>query len=176
MSIAYAAAADRVLGDPLPTGMGLRVPHLDPKEYQPMQYGYGVQPHTPTPVPPAAGSDGLYDFDEMDIMEVSKPHNMVSATFSHQTLSQMRASIVEMIDTIPPARISQCLSLEFYSPSAADQGYKALLGKESPNRKAQAKIEGHGSLYSGWCLVGSPLVSLCSSLDHQLISIFNVGV
>ena len=109
MSTAYAAAADQVLGDPLPTGMGLRVPPPDPKEYRPIQYGYGAQSHTSTRVPPAAGSDGLCDFDEMNIMEVSKPHNMVSAIFSHQTLLQMRASIAEMIDTIPPACISQCL-------------------------------------------------------------------
>lgn len=172
MSIAYTAAADQVLGEPLPTGMGLRVPAPDPRKCHPpvnhRQFavpvaaaGSATAP-PPGPVPPVVGPDGLCDFDEMGILEVSELHYAVSTNISRvsdRTLLQMRASIAEMINTIPPACISQYTPLEFDSYLAVDQGCKTLLGKESPSRKVQAKAERHGSLHSGCCLVSSSLVS-----------------
>ena len=76
VSIAYTAAADGVLVDePLPTGMGLRVPVPDPKSCVPAAAVYmrrytapAVAPAgTRTCVPSVPGPDGFCEFDEMDI-------------------------------------------------------------------------------------------------------------
>lgn len=75
VSIAYTAAADQSLGEPLPLGMGLRVPVPDVKRcVAPLAnvWSYaGVPAVAPTPVPPKPGLDKLCEFDEMGILEVS---------------------------------------------------------------------------------------------------------
>lgn len=76
MSIAYTAAADQSLDEPLPLGMGLRVPVPDPKRctISPV-YSYisGATQAVAKPmhVAPTPGPDGLCEFDEMGILEVS---------------------------------------------------------------------------------------------------------
>lgn len=100
VSMAYAAAAEGIMDDPLPIGLGLRVP-LPPKDtivVQPVQRALHVlSAPAPAPAPPvddrqskaAAGPDGLCEFDDMD-------------------KGQMRASIVAMINSLPSVSIS-CL-------------------------------------------------------------------
>lgn len=84
VSIAYTAAADQVLEDPLPIGMGLRVSVPDPKRcvlvptttFASVMPGAVVPPVlTPIQAPPIPGPDGLCEFDEMGILEVSEIAN-----------------------------------------------------------------------------------------------------
>lgn len=82
VSIAYTAAADQALDEPLPTGMGLRVPVPDLKKSVPVapvnslprwshpNIGISATPLVPTAHSLTPGPDGLCDFDEMDILEV----------------------------------------------------------------------------------------------------------
>lgn len=85
VSIAYTAAADQVLADPLPVGMGLRVPVPDPKrcipapQVRPMYSIPGIYvPAEPVRAPPVPGPDGLCEFDEMGISEVREWLSMLS--------------------------------------------------------------------------------------------------
>ncbi|RDB28698.1 hypothetical protein Hypma_015532 [Hypsizygus marmoreus] len=91
VSIAHSAASEGVMEEPLPTGLGLRVPVPDPTKARevPNVPQYFIQPNAtvPTTVPVSAeniarGLDGLCDFDDLSI-------------------PMMRASIVEMIDSLP---------------------------------------------------------------------------
>ena len=77
VSIAYTAAADQSLGEPLPLGMGLRVPVPDPRRCVPpaavpvwAPQGAAVVA-APVHVSPVPGPDKLCEFDEMGILEVS---------------------------------------------------------------------------------------------------------
>ena len=75
VSIAYTAAADHSLGEPLPLGMGLRVPVPDARKCVETPTYSWVHPGTPAVaapvhVPPTPGPDGLCEFDEMGILEV----------------------------------------------------------------------------------------------------------
>jgi hypothetical protein len=80
VSIAYTAAADQSLGEPLPLGMGLRVPVPDPRRcFAPpvasmWTHMAGAAPAVPAPVrvTPVPGDDGLCEFDEMGILEVCR--------------------------------------------------------------------------------------------------------
>ncbi|KAJ4466482.1 hypothetical protein C8J55DRAFT_527332 [Lentinula edodes] len=104
VSITYAAAIESALDEPLPIGMGLRVPLPDVTKVLPPQTSYSAlqtrvmiagghlqnsiatpPPTTPTesPRPPVVGSDCLCDFDDLD-------------------LQQMRASVVQLLDSVPP--------------------------------------------------------------------------
>jgi ubiquitin-conjugating enzyme E2 Q len=66
VSLAYVAAAEQVLDEPLPRGLSLKVP--DPVHNDPMR-----------------------DFDSLAV-------------------SEMRAAVVQLIDTLPPVRMSQFIS------------------------------------------------------------------
>lgn len=68
VSFAYAAAAEKVLDEPLPTGMGLRV--RIPEKASSSKV---VQ----------VGSDGLCDFDDLDIHQVRRFHD--ASIFEGQT-------------------------------------------------------------------------------------------
>jgi ubiquitin-conjugating enzyme E2 Q len=78
VSIAYTAAADQVLDEPLPIGMGLRVPVPDPKRCVPVPpvNSQWALPNVsapapgPTACPPTPDPDGLCEFDELGILEV----------------------------------------------------------------------------------------------------------
>ncbi|KAJ3823174.1 hypothetical protein F5880DRAFT_1613100 [Lentinula raphanica] len=97
VSITHSAAAENVLDEPLPIGMGLRVPLPDATKVRaapPNTIVVGVpimnQAAAPTNSPPpqaqnrpVIGPDGLCDFDELDPQ-------------------QMRASIMELLDSLPP--------------------------------------------------------------------------
>jgi ubiquitin-conjugating enzyme E2 Q len=81
VSIAYTAAAEKVIDDPLPKGMGLRVPVPDPKDVVPVvvpPYNYAQPvpvPSTTTTEPTGTvvcGPDRLCDFDDLNIWEVSQ--------------------------------------------------------------------------------------------------------
>ncbi|EIN06501.1 hypothetical protein PUNSTDRAFT_115057 [Punctularia strigosozonata HHB-11173 SS5] len=83
LSLTYCAAAEGVLDDPLPVGMGLRVPppmagvSTSNRQIIAVHAGSAVSP------PKADGPDGLCDFDVMDI-------------------ACKRAAIRNLIDTLPP--------------------------------------------------------------------------
>ncbi|KIK53259.1 hypothetical protein GYMLUDRAFT_49424 [Collybiopsis luxurians FD-317 M1] len=96
VSITYSAALEGALDEPLPIGMGLRVPPPDPSTVITPQNRFpggilpGITanhapPAPPVPVnaPPVADADGLCDFDALDIR-------------------QMRASVVQMLNSLPP--------------------------------------------------------------------------
>ncbi|KAF9461901.1 hypothetical protein BDZ94DRAFT_1262434 [Collybia nuda] len=95
VSIAHSAATEGVIEDPLPVGMGLRVPQPDSNKIPPVHNhrvmpGFAarvqVGPASPAPAPQrefTIGSDGLGDFDDL-------------------SLPLMRVSISEMIDSLPP--------------------------------------------------------------------------
>ncbi|KAJ3740793.1 hypothetical protein DFH05DRAFT_1528585 [Lentinula detonsa] len=108
VSITHAAAAENVLDEPLPIGMGLRVPPPDtPKDIpSPIYAASSVTGRTTAgvtmmnngavaPVAPSlqpqtqtqpVGFDGLYDFDELG-------------------LQQMRASVMQLLDSLPPVGV-----------------------------------------------------------------------
>lgn len=78
MSITYAAAAEQVIDEPLPVGLGLRVPVPrvpPPLPAQPMYFAT-LQPQ-PVAVPVVqkrgevvVGEDGLCDFDDLEMGQV----------------------------------------------------------------------------------------------------------
>lgn len=74
VSLAHSAAAEQVLDDPLPTGLGLRVPLPDSSDIQePARNIYGTVPVPQNPHPPvqiAIGPDGLCDFDDLNLQMV----------------------------------------------------------------------------------------------------------
>ena len=74
VSLAHSAATEQVLDDPLPTGLGLRVPVPDSSKIQePARHFYGPVPVPPMPPPPiqvAIGPDGLCDFDDLTLQMV----------------------------------------------------------------------------------------------------------
>ncbi|KAF9481500.1 hypothetical protein BDN70DRAFT_876298 [Pholiota conissans] len=91
VSLAYVSANDGAMEDPLPVGLGLRVPyptHVVPQAQQPnigMHHSIQatqtvVEPQTPKDV--VKGPDGLCDFDDL-------------------SLPQMRAAIGSLIHTLP---------------------------------------------------------------------------
>lgn len=92
VSITYAAAIESALDEPLPIGMGLRVPLPDVTKVLPPQTSYSalqtrvmiagghLQNSIATPPPPTTpiesprppvGSDCLCDFDDLDLQQVS---------------------------------------------------------------------------------------------------------
>ena len=91
--------------------MGLRVPVPDPRRCvaSPAAHGWA---HISTPtvaplvhVPPIPGADGFCEFDEMDIMGVSRKAINLVIVITLTDLYQMRASIAEMIHILPPVRL-----------------------------------------------------------------------
>lgn len=76
--MAYTAAADQCLGDPLPVGMGLRVPPPDPARCVAPQMPNRIVMTIPGQVPldpiarvvPIPAPDGLCEFDDLGILEV----------------------------------------------------------------------------------------------------------
>lgn len=101
VSLAHVAASDGVLKEPLPVDMGLRVPL--PKltgtvsVLQPVAYGRtGAEEPLGPPRDLPEGLDGGVEFDELASV-------------------QMRASIVQMIKTLPPVRFAEffILSLRY---------------------------------------------------------------
>ncbi|KAG6911970.1 hypothetical protein DXG01_000218 [Tephrocybe rancida] len=91
VSIAHSAATEQVLNDPLPIGLGLRVPAPDASKIQepPRHYSFatatpqpGIEPPVSHSIPVNIGSDGMCDFDEL-------------------SLPMMRVAIVALIDTLP---------------------------------------------------------------------------
>ncbi|KAF8151436.1 hypothetical protein B0H34DRAFT_727589 [Crassisporium funariophilum] len=115
VSLAYVSASEGAMDDPLPVGLGLRVPHplslsvVEQTRSETLSFGMVV----PGPVPvapvdsrlPAAGPDGLVEFDELD-------------------LPQMRSCIARLINSLP---------------SIADMkkhlGRKVKIGKSKPKLK-----------------------------------------
>ncbi|KAJ3717151.1 hypothetical protein C8R42DRAFT_724779 [Lentinula raphanica] len=94
VSITHSAAAENVLDEPLPIGMGLRVPLPDPTKVRAAppnttilnQIEAAAPTNSPPPQAqnqPVIGSDGLCDFDELEPQ-------------------QMRASVMELLDSLPP--------------------------------------------------------------------------
>lgn len=74
VSLTHSAATEQVLDDPLPTGLGLRVPLPDSSKIQePPRYPYGPVPvpqNPPSPIQIATGPDGLCDFDDLTLQMV----------------------------------------------------------------------------------------------------------
>ncbi|KAJ3847933.1 hypothetical protein EV368DRAFT_76467 [Lentinula lateritia] len=94
VSITYAAAIESVLDEPLPIGMGLRVPLPDTMLMIPgghLQNNIATTTPLESPRPPVVGSDCLCDFDDLD-------------------LQQMRASVVQLLDSLPPVKPGKYLS------------------------------------------------------------------
>ncbi|KAF8968508.1 hypothetical protein BDZ97DRAFT_1798782 [Flammula alnicola] len=91
VSLAFVSASDGAMEDPLPIGLGLRVPlpssNAATYAQPPNTHPYNQQNIAPAVVPEAPkvlvpGPDGLCDFDDL-------------------TLSQMRACIAKLINTLP---------------------------------------------------------------------------
>lgn len=115
VSLAHVAASEGALEEPLPVGMGLRVPVPKVSASTPAQHPvYHVGVHgtaAPPPLePPRAcvvGPDGLCEFDELALVQVGCISYIVfmSYVLAHTCLvsvhSQMRASIAELINTLP---------------------------------------------------------------------------
>ncbi|TFK43105.1 hypothetical protein BDQ12DRAFT_165045 [Crucibulum laeve] len=94
VSLAYDAATEHAMKEPLPIGMGLRVPHPGPAPNVQPQYRHHMAWNgQPVPVqeepihvpkgPAVPGDDGLVEFDDLDI-------------------GQMRLAISKLIDSLPP--------------------------------------------------------------------------
>jgi ubiquitin-conjugating enzyme E2 Q len=96
--MAYCAAQEGVLDDPLPIGLGIRIPMPTAAVKQPPKPHtatlYPQQPPSSEPVkpPPALDANGLCDFDDLN-------------------KQQMRAAIVELINQLPSVRIPASLHL-----------------------------------------------------------------
>ncbi|KIM73751.1 hypothetical protein PILCRDRAFT_99249 [Piloderma croceum F 1598] len=140
VSIAYTAAADQCLNEPLPLGMGLRVPVPDARRcVVPLgpTWGHAMAPvvAVPKPVPPTGDPDGLCEFDEMDIIS-------------------MRASIAEMIHALPPIREMRRHLLK-----------KTKAGKSKPKLKdMDSSIPTAAWLILRWC------VASCTAHLEELTS------
>ncbi len=105
VSLTYSAAAEGVLDEPFPVGMGLRVPLPDksslvvPPALRLLPGAPPVDETTDTaprrePVP---DNHGLVDFDNLSSIQVRAiPH-----TSTNINISQMRASIASMINSLP---------------------------------------------------------------------------
>jgi ubiquitin-conjugating enzyme E2 Q len=94
VSLTYSAAAEGVLDQPLPVGMGLRVPVPHSRAPDSSQSVVtapvlnGISPVAKQPTSPKkprleSGADRLYDFDEMNLVQV---RSLRMATFDCQTL------------------------------------------------------------------------------------------
>jgi ubiquitin-conjugating enzyme E2 Q len=86
VSFAYAAAAEKVLDEPLPTGMGLRV-HVPEKASSSNVVEVGL--------------DGLCDFDDLDIHQVRGFRDASIFEGQTQTSAQMQQAVAELIDSLP---------------------------------------------------------------------------
>lgn len=88
--MAYAAAAEGTMDDPLPIGMGLRVPLPAQSSIvapPPSRGGLAPVPDAPSNRKPVVGNDGLVDFDDLD-----KPN--------------MRGAIASLINSLPSVGFS----------------------------------------------------------------------
>lgn len=101
VSMAYSAAAEGSMDDPLPVGMGLRVPVPSSSIAAPPPNMYGTvqAPVEDGPTQVFVGNDGLCDFDVL-----SKGHVRLCCIYQNSSAnwsSKMRASIAQMINTLP---------------------------------------------------------------------------
>lgn len=86
VSLAYSAAAGGVLEDPLPVNLGLRV--------KPPRIASGT---------PGFGTDGLCDFDTLDVAGVRLICLLLAApTHPRAGVGKKRAAIADLIDSLPP--------------------------------------------------------------------------
>lgn len=100
--MAYTAAADQCLEDPLPVGMGIQVVRPDPARcFAPVHRGQVITPNSLSHVPPVPGPDGLCDFDELGLLEVGD-HQCILIYIMLTWLVKKRAAIAELINHLPP--------------------------------------------------------------------------
>lgn len=116
VSLAHVAASEGALEEPLPVGMGLRVPVPKVSASTPAQHPvYHVGVHGTTAPPPleppracVVGPDGLCEFDELALVQVGwielyDFHTLRACLYLSlaRSFTQMRASIAELINTLP---------------------------------------------------------------------------